>query len=240
LKERLDDPSGHLCEEKFQKPYVRIIVQDTGCGMDQTTQAHIFDPFFTTKETGRGTGLGLASVYGIIKAHDGCIHCSSTLGKGTRFTIFWPAAKAKTADSSQAPAILTQKQIPGGTETVLVVDDESDIRELTAEALARFGYRILTAESGEEAVEVYSKHSSDIDLVVLDLNMPGMGGHECLAGLLRYDPKPLVLVASGYSSRGQIEKSLETGAAGFIAKPFELQTLMDKIREILDHNAGKA
>ncbi len=214
--------------------YVTLAVMDNGSGMDATTQTQIFDPFFTTKEIGRGTGLGLASVYGIVKAHGGHIHCSSVLGLGTTFTIHWPAMP----DSSTVVMTPTTEEDDSGfksgdDETILVVDDEEYVRELSVEALEMSGYKILEAASAEEALDIYTRHGKSIALVMLDLSMPGMGGHQCLRELLRLNPKVKVLVASGFSSKGQAHEVLQAGAAGFIAKPHPIKKLLAKVREVL-------
>ncbi len=212
-------------------PYVHMRVSDTGLGMSKETVKHIFEPFFTTKEIGKGTGLGLASVYGIIKEHKGHIFCYSEPGQGTSFKIYLPAL------DKEAEKVVPDEDhsfLKGGTETILVVDDEEDIRELTSEALSNHGYNVLDASSGEEALDIYRKNIKSIQVVVLDLNMPGMGGKECLKKIKSINPEVRVLIASGYSATGQGKDSLKAGAKGYIAKPYQLTTLLNKIREILD------
>jgi PAS domain S-box-containing protein len=213
-------------------PHVLMIVSDTGCGMDKTTLEHIFDPFFTTKEVGKGTGLGLSSVYGIVKGHDGVVVCSSGPGQGTTFKIYWPAMQRLT-EVEEVPAS-AQAEPRGGAETILVVDDEADIRDLTAEALQGFGYTVLTAASGEEALTVYAEQGASIGMVILDLGMPGMGGQRCLRELLRLNQEVRVLIASGYSANGQAKGINRAGAAGFIGKPYQLADLLTKVRDVLD------
>ncbi len=212
--------------------HVLLTVSDTGCGMDAETLTNIFDPFFTTREVGQGTGLGLASVYGIVMGHDGYVQCLSKPGVGTTFEIYWPAMKAASVPEATVPA----KKITSlhGTECVLVVDDERDIRELTEEVLQACGYTVLTAASGEEALSEFSDQDQPIHLVILDLNMPGMGGHQCLRELLRLDPEVRVLVVSGYPATGQTRDTLQAGAVGFIGKPFRFTELLTTVREILD------
>jgi CheY-like chemotaxis protein len=211
--------------------YVAITVSDTGGGMDQDTVAHIFDPFYTTKETGKGTGLGLASVYGVIKGHGGYIDCQSKLGQGTIFRIYLPATE-KT--DIEVDGEIGEGVFRGGPETVLVVDDEATIRDLTSETLERFGYKVLIATSGEEALEIYADPAKQVDLVLLDLGMPGMGGHRCLREIQRIDPAAKIVIASGYSIDGQVKKTLESGAKGFIAKPYQLIDLLSTVRTVLD------
>ncbi|RQD64536.1 MAG: response regulator [Desulfonatronovibrio sp. MSAO_Bac4] len=212
--------------------YVLMTVSDTGTGMDEETVSHIFDPFFTTKEVGKGTGLGLASVYGIVKGHEGAISCYSRPGQGTTFKIYWPVI----ADASEdRDTCLPKKDKPvGGTETILVVEDEDDIRELIVEVLKSYGYSVITAARGEEAVELFMDSSESIHLVILDLNMPGMGGHQCLLELLKIDPEARVLISSGYSAAGQAKATLRAGAAGFIGKPYLMAELLAKVREVVD------
>ncbi len=217
-------------------PYVRMTVADTGCGMEPETLAHVFDPFFTTKEIGRGTGLGLASVYGIVKGHGGHIVCSSQRGRGTVFKIYWPALpEGKETISSAA---LSTVEVPSGCETILVADDDEDIRELTAEALRAHGYHVLAVASGEQALEALARKDRCIDMVVLDLGMPGMGGYRCLEEMLQMDPSVRVLVASGYSGEAREKDVLACGAAGFIGKPYPLAAFLAKVREILDGDAA--
>jgi PAS domain S-box-containing protein len=211
--------------------YVLLTVSDTGQGMDRETMGHIFEPFFTTKEVGKGTGLGLASVYGIVKNHGGYIACYSEIGQGTTFKIYLPAIEPADTDE---PKDVGVKQHKGGTETILVVDDENSIRDFASQVLIRFGYTVLTAAGGEEALEIYLGNPRDIDLVVMDLGMPGMGGRKCLEELVRIDPAVKVLIASGYSIDGQVKKAIEAGAEGFVAKPYQLTDLLDKVRVVLD------
>lgn len=157
--------------------------------------------------------------------------CYSEPGQGTSFKIFLPAldknAEKIVSDEVKAP-------IEGGTETILVVDDEEDIRELTSEALSNHGYNILDASSGEEALDIYNKHIKSIQMVILDLNMPGMGGKECLKKIKSLNPEVRVLFASGYSATGQGKESLKAGAKDYISKPYQLTVLLNKVREILD------
>jgi CheY-like chemotaxis protein len=211
-------------------PYVKISVTDTGLGMDEKTQRRIFEPFFTTKEMGRGTGLGLASAYGIIKNHNGIIDVVSRKGEGSTFTIYLPASKARVhKEDAAAPG-----EILKGPETVLLVDDEDMIIEVGAEILKALGYKVLTAKGGREAVELYRAKSGEIGIVVLDMIMPGMGGGETYDALKKIHPKVKVLLSSGYSIKGEASDILNRGCNGFIQKPFNIKALSVKIREILD------
>ena len=213
--------------------YVLLSVSDTGQGMDKQTTEKIFEPFFTTKEFGKGTGLGLASVYGIVKKHDGYISCYSETGHGTTFRIFFPAIEQVIALDEKEDV---QKPIPTGNETILIVDDEEEIREITQEALGRFGYAVITVSSGEEALELYSTKSNEIDLVIMDLWMPGMGGRKCLQELIQIDPKIKVIISSGHSINGQVKKVIDSGAKGYVGKPFQLADLLNTLRAVLDED----
>ncbi|MBI5584980.1 MAG: response regulator [Deltaproteobacteria bacterium] len=209
--------------------YVRVSVTDTGVGMDEETRQRIFEPFFTTKEmVGRGTGLGLASVYGIVKNHGGLINVYSELNKGTTFTLYFPAVEYP------AP-VEKEKSVPlaTGRETILLVDDEKLIIEVGQALLTSLGYRVLTAESGLEALKRYGEEQESVDLVILDLILPEMDGGEIFDRLRELNPQVKVLLSSGYSIDGQATQILERGCQGFIQKPYSLQELSLKIREIL-------
>jgi two-component system cell cycle sensor histidine kinase/response regulator CckA len=212
--------------------YVWLRVSDTGVGMDQQTINQIYDPFFTTKEVGRGTGLGLASVYGIVKDHGGHISCYSEVGSGTIFNIYLPALETGASDLEKVAQI--EKEITGGDETILVVDDEEPILEVARDLLERHGYTVIQASRGEEALEIFRERGGDIRLIILDLGMPGMGGHKTLKALLELDPRVKVVIASGYSVNGRVKDSLAAGAAGYIGKPYRLHDLLHKVREVLD------
>ncbi len=219
--------------------YVLMRVLDTGVGMEAEVREQIFDPFFTTKAVGKGTGLGLPSVYGIVKGHGGDIFCESRPGQGTEFIIYWPAdeeagdRQVKIGDRLAETEPDPKNEPARGSETILVVDDEAEIRGLTTEILQTFGYRVLTAASGEEAVAVYTDQGSAIDLVILDLSMPGMGGRHCLRELKQRDPQVKVLIASGYAAGGLPEDNIDGAAAGFIGKPYQLVELLTEVRTIL-------
>ena len=229
----LDEDFLRVYPELTPGRHVLLTVSDTGCGMDKEVLEHIFDPFFTTKEVGKGTGLGLASVYGIVKAHSGYINCYSEPGLGTTFRIYLPAG-----DLDETTAGLPKQSAPPqtGKETILVVDDELDIRELTRDALEILGYSVRSAGSGEEALLTYQDHGDSIDLILLDLNMPGMGGYNCLQELLKIDPLAKVVIASGYTANGHGKDMLSSGARGFIGKPYQLKELAAIIREALDND----
>jgi PAS domain S-box-containing protein len=209
--------------------YVRITVTDSGVGMDEKTQLRIFEPFFTTKKMGRGNGLGLASAYGIVKNHNGMIDVQSKKGEGTTFSIYLPASTKEIQEEEQ-----TDGEILKGPETVLLVDDEDMIIEVGSEILKALGYRVYAARGGKEAEELYAAHKNDIDIVILDMIMPGIGGGETYDALKRIKPEVKVLLSSGYSIRGEAGEILKRGCDGFIQKPFNIKTLSQKLREILD------
>ena len=218
-------------------PYVLFSVSDTGHGMDRETMEHIFDPFFTQKEIGQGTGLGLATVYGVVKSHNGYIMCYSEPGKGTTFRIYLPVLESAERDDPEPKA---DQGLWEGEETILLVDDEEAIRDLGEQILTRRGYKVLLAETGEQALEVYGDRGADIDLVLLDISMPGMGGRRCLEELLKLDPEARVIIASGYSLNGQSGSIVSMGARAFVAKPFFASGLLSTIRRVLDGESKAA
>jgi len=209
--------------------YVKISVTDTGVGMDEATRQRIFDPFFTTKEIGRGTGLGLATVYGIIKNHEGFINVYSEKGEGTTFNIYLPASEKEVIEKKELA-----KDVLKGTETVLLVDDENVITDVGQILLEKLGYKTLIARSGKETVKIYKKNKDKIDVVILDMIMPDMGGGETYNRLKEINPDIKVLLSSGYSLNDQATEILEQGCNGFIHKPYRSRELSQKIREILD------
>ena len=215
--------------------YAQLSVTDTGCGMDQDLVKQIFEPFFTTKEVGKGTGLGLAVVQGVIKNHNGFISCESKPDHGTTFHIILPASSA---ENEPVEELEQPKQNTYGTEKFLLVDDEKSILETVKDTLMLFGYRVETAGSGEEALDIYTRHKDEIDLVILDLIMPGGGGKKCLQDLRQVNPNVKVLMTSGYSSSRQTDELTLAGASGFIHKPYRPEDLLLNIRQILDKPAG--
>ena len=212
-------------------PYVRISVTDTGVGMDDDIQQKIFEPFFTTKAVGRGTGMGLASAYGIIKNHNGIINVYSEKGHGTTFKIYLPASD-KTVPKEKPKA----QKLLKGTETILLVDDEHMVIDIGKEILEKLGYTVITAASGTEAMQLFKKNQKNIDLVILDMIMPDMSGRDTFENLKACQADVKVLLSSGYSIDGQATEILNSGCKGFIQKPFNLKQLSRKMREILDTN----
>ena len=209
--------------------YIRISVTDTGVGMDEKTMQRIFDPFFTTKEMGRGTGLGLASSYGIIKGHGGFIHVYSEKGHGSTFNIYLPASHRAVVELTVPTNEITQ-----GSETILLVDDEQIIINVTQAMLEGLGYKVLTAHNGEEAVEIYKTKMDQINLVIMDMIMPGIGGGEAFDRIKAVNPAVNVILASGYSMNGMAKDILNRGVRSFLQKPFRLNDLSEKIRSVLD------
>ena len=213
--------------------YVEISVSDTGAGIDKETRKRIFEPFFTTKEMGRGTGLGLASVYGIVKSHGGYIDVSSEKEKGTTFTLYLPASEKKAVQEKAVPTEMFR-----GTGTILLIDDEKMILDVGCELLEELGYTVLSALSGREALQIFQENSTKIDLVIMDMIMPGMSGGETFDRLRNINQDIKVLLSSGYSLNGQATQILRRGCDGFIQKPFNLNQLAEKIGSIIGSAKG--
>ena len=210
--------------------YVLLSVTDTGTGMNEETVSRIFEPFFTTKEKGKGTGLGLAVVYGIVEQHGARIICESKPSVGTTFKIYFPAV-----EEIQEEKYLEKKEPPRGQgETILMVDDEANILEMAMSLLNDANYRVIAASNAKDAIELYEKHRDEIRLVLLDLIMPEIGGKQCLEALRNMDPNVKVIVLTGYTKRGMTQELKEAGARDFILKPFDTPQLLEKIRKIID------
>jgi signal transduction histidine kinase/ActR/RegA family two-component response regulator len=222
------DMKGKLYDPKPGK-YILLTVTDTGVGMDKKTMERVFDPFFTTKEMGRGTGLGLASAYGIIKGHGGYIDVASKKGHGTTFAMYLPASEKKVQE-----VVKTAEEVIEGTGTVLLTDDEEAILEVGQELLEAMGYRVLIARNGNEAIEVYDKNRDEIEIVVLDMVMPRMGGGEAYDRMKEINPDIKVLLSSGFSIDGEATEILARGCDGFIQKPFTIKELSQAIKEALE------
>jgi CheY-like chemotaxis protein len=225
--ERSDPAWAYVHEDLPDPPYVGLEVSDSGCGMNAATRRQIFDPFFTTKFTGRG--LGLAVVIGIVRGHRGGIRIESEPGRGSTFQILFPS-------TDRAAEPVGPKRIPEGrwhrTGTVLVVDDEPDVLELTEEMLRRTGFAVLGAQEGREGVETFRKHARDIEVVLLDLTMPGISGEEVLSEIHRLQPGLPVVLMSGYSEELAVSR-FEGRIAGFLHKPFTQEQLAEVLRAAL-------
>jgi len=226
-----------ILNEAYVKPfkvppgrYAMISVTDTGMGMDHSILGKIFDPFFTTKDTGQGSGLGLASVYGIIKSHNGFINVYSKIGEGTTFSIYLPASEKGIVAKDPRP---NQHEVQCGQGTILLVDDENMIIEVGQKMLERLGYRTVVARNGKEALVVYGRQKKEIDLIILDMIMPGMGGAETYDRLKELDADARILLSSGYSINERAKELMERGCAGFIQKPFTLKDLSVKLKNVL-------
>ena len=221
---------SHRGEPTFIRPgsYVMLSVSDDGVGMDKETQSRIFEPFFTTKEKGKGTGLGLSTVYGIVKQSGGYILVQSEVGRGTTFNIYLPRVQEAVEQHGTAPAMRTAD---GGSETVLLVEDEESVRQLVRETLEARGYQVLEAENGQAGLAAVEGHSGAIDLLITDVVMPEMGGHELADRLLKQRPGIKVIYLSGYTEEALVEGNI--GGKAFLQKPFTLQTLSRKVREVL-------
>jgi CheY-like chemotaxis protein len=227
----VDDTPGPRPVAVDPGQYVTLTVSDTGIGMDSATRARAFEPFFTTKEAGKGTGLGLATVYGIIRQSGGHIHVRSEPGQGTEFTIYLPRLDA-------APGLPEGRAASGGMlrghETILLVEDETSVRDMVRDTLERNGYRVLTAASGEQALERASAHAGPINLLVSDVIMPGMGGPELASRLEPLHPGLRVLHISGYTDDAILRHGVRAGLTAFLQKPFTLDALVRKMRDVLD------
>jgi len=216
--------------------YVVLSVADTGIGMDAQTLERIFEPFFTTKEVGKGSGLGLFTTYGIIKSHKGEIYCTSTPGQGTVFRIYLPASDQLATSLSPQHRPGPEESIEGKGELVVVVDDEPAVLGLCKELLKSHGYRVVGAERGEDALEIIRTRGAEVELVILDWGLPGIGGRKTLEELLTIAPNLKVIVASGYTGGEEQRQALALGARRFVGKPYKLKTLLKAIREVLDED----
>ena len=215
--------------------YILLQVIDTGHGMDAETLERIFEPFFSKKQDQPGkkhSGLGLATVFGIVRGHGGAIRVESKPDHGATFSVWLPVGKSMPVDeTSPAPAALP---VTGGNETILIVDDEAPIRELMERVLGQYGYHVLAAADGPSGVQQLRANRAQIDLVILDLVMPGLSGLKTFQLMREIDPEVKVLVSTGYSDKGQAKDVLSQGAQGFMQKPFTLHDMLRKVRTVLD------
>ena len=209
--------------------YVRVSIVDTGMGMEEETIKRIFDPFFTTKEMGRGTGLGLAMVYGIMKGHKGIIDVMSKPGQGSTFTLYFPASEREVIE--EKPAI---SEVLRGSEAILIVDDQPSILAVSKAILTSLGYTVHETKSGQEAITFLSEMKSNVDLVLLDMTMPGLSGGETFDRIRELNPTVKVILCSGYSLDRQAQQIMDKGCQGFIQKPFNIALISRKIREVLE------
>ena len=246
----LDENDSRKHEGAPAGKYVMLSVSDTGDGMDTETQAHMFEPFFTTKAPGKGTGLGLATVYGVVKHSDGWIWVDSEPGRGTTFKIYLPRVEGSRVEGSrvmeseaeepQAPEQVPSKtatsvaSVPKGTETVLVVEDQDGIRDIVRESLRRNGYKVLIAVDGNQALQMASAYPDPIHLLVTDLVMPNIGGRELAQRLTPLRPKMKVLFMSGYSEHSALDNEEGDASATILQKPFSLDALARNVRRVLD------
>jgi len=209
--------------------YVVITITDTGCGMDRKTQQHIFEPFFTTKEVGKGTGMGLASVYGTINSHRGAITVYSEVGFGTDFKVYLPLLDTPIKTK---PEILSDLPIMGHAY-ILLVEDEPIVRDMTKKMLEALGYSVTTCRDGQEAVEYYRDSWREIDLVILDMVMPKMGGKDTFTAMYKINPDVRAILSSGYSINDEAQSILDQGVKAFVGKPYDRKKLSEVVARVL-------
>ena len=210
--------------------YVSIAVADTGTGMDRATQQHIFEPFFTTKEQGKGTGLGLAVVYGVVNGHNGFVNVLSEAGQGSQFTLFFPLFA--TAEASRPPE--RERKRVASTERILLVDDEEDVGDIIRRMLITLGYKVTFVRTGRKAISAYKR--SRYSTVILDLNMPEMGGRETLEKLREIDPSVRVIISTGYSNKKVELADLVSSVDGFLQKPYQIDDLERTLQAALSNS----
>jgi PAS domain S-box-containing protein len=227
----LDEVYAHMHVEARPGPYVLVRVEDTGVGMSADILDRIFDPFFTTKDIGQGTGLGLSTAHSIVRSHGGFIHVYSELGKGSRFRVYLPADLTPV---EAAGAEDTEARLPRGRgELILVVDDEEPVRAVTARTLERFGYQVLTASNGAEALSVYVRNQAQIALVLTDMTMPVLDGPATIVALKAIDPAVRVIASSGLNANGHVAKAKGSGVEHFVPKPYTADLLLRALRKAL-------
>ncbi|MBX7144531.1 MAG: response regulator [Oligoflexia bacterium] len=237
IETRIVDGSDglRLDPEREIGQFLELSVSDTGCGIPPEDRERIFEPFYTTKPPGRGTGMGLAMVYGIVKNHDGIIQVESKVGKGTSFRLYFPCLDAESVTSLSRPPIepLT------GCGHILVVDDHNIVRAITTKMLRSLGYRVVTAKDGIEAVEYYRENGHEIDLLILDMVMPRMGARDCFRCLKEINPNVLAILSTGYVNNNHVQEIMNEGMAGFIQKPYQLSQLSQVVAEVLRRSAPR-
>jgi two-component system, cell cycle sensor histidine kinase and response regulator CckA len=227
-----DDAVSHPNTAIPAGKYVMLAVTDNGCGMDEKTKAHIFEPFFTTKEKGKGTGLGLATVYGVVKQSGGFVWVYSEEGHGTTFKIYLPRIEDAVSLAGREPSV-GSRNLPKGSEVVLLVEDEAGVRDLAREYLQMSGYTVIVAEDGHTALELAAMHAGQIHLLMTDVVMPGIGGHELAERVMKLRPEIKVLYMSGYTDQAVTQHGVLGQDAALLQKPFTLAALASKLREIL-------
>ena len=225
--------SNELPQDLPNGNYTEVSVTDTGCGIEPSIIDRIFEPFFTTKLSDRGSGMGLAMVYGIIKNHGGSVQVESALGKGTIFRVFLPISDDLPNSVEFTPPRSNSTQPIRGIGSILLVDDHQIIRDVTAKLLSALGYSVTTASDGSEALAVYQKHWSNIDLVIMDMVMPGMGAHECFTRLRSINPSIKAILSTGYANNNLVQEILDEGMSGFIQKPYQIDRLAEIVANIL-------
>ena len=226
---RLSESDARSQPEAKPGWFAVLSVSDTGVGMDETVRQRIFEPFFTTKEKGKGTGLGLSMVYGVEKNHGGFVNDYSEAGEGSTFKVYLPLS-----GKPEIPDSVSETEMAGGQETILVIDDEDAIRQVAADILGSYGYRVRLASDGKEGISLFSRQFREIDMVILDMIMPRQGGRETFLELKRIDPNVRVLFSTGYSQNEKVNEILALGVRGFIQKPYQVRDLLAKVRDILD------
>jgi two-component system, cell cycle sensor histidine kinase and response regulator CckA len=225
-------PDQNLSHEATPRPYLMIVVADTGTGIPAEIREKIFDPFFTTKELGKGTGLGLSTTLGIVKSHGGFINVYSEPGEGTVFKVYIPAATVKGEDLPAA-----EVQLPRGQgEMVLVVDDEAAVRTITAQLLQTYGYNVITASNGAEAIELYGQYAKEVAVVLMDMLMPVMDGPTTIHALCQCGPHLKVIASSGLSAEMHMAKAPNDAVKAFLLKPYDAEMLLKTVHQVLAGN----
>jgi CheY-like chemotaxis protein len=210
-------------------PHICLTVSDTGCGIANESLDRIFEPFFTTKDPGKGTGMGLAMVYGIVKNHGGSIRAYSEPGMGATLKVYLPLAETEPKPTPPEPA----RAPIAGTGVVLVVDDERVVRDLASDILTSLGYTVVAVNDGLEAIDYYTRHAGEIDLAIVDMIMPRMGGRDCFRALKRIDPNVKAILSTGYSRDGEAQRILDEGMIGFAQKPYTVAQLSEIVSRAL-------